>query len=99
MIQRWLNYNEVVSVRNDDIESANVFECIVLGCVDPNRLQYAIYAKEIGLEHRYLSERGSLNVGETIWLKVASVNPRNGLLSLSLASKASGVASQSARAA
>lgn len=75
------------------------FECIVLGCVDPNRLQYAIYAKEIGLEHRYLSERGSLNVGETIWLKVASVNPRNGLLSLSLASKASGVASQSARAA
>ena len=70
------------------------FECVVLGCVDPERLQYAVYAKELGLEHRYLSEMGSLKVGQSIWLKVANVNPRMGLLTLSLASRASGMASR-----
>ena len=75
------------------------FECVVLGCVDPERLQYAVYAKELGLEHRYLSEMGSLKVGQSVWLKVANVNPRMGLLTLSLASRASGMASRVAAAA
>lgn len=70
------------------------FECVVLGCVDPERLQYAVYAKELGLEHRYLSEMGSLKIGQSIWLKVANVNPRMGLLTLSLASSSSGMASR-----
>ena len=66
------------------------FECIVLGCVDPERLQYAVYVKALGLEHRYLSEMGSLKVGQTLWLRVANANPRMGQLTLSLASRGSG---------
>jgi len=80
----------VVSESADEVS----FECVVLGCVDPERLQYAVYAKELGLEHRYLSEMGSLKVGQSIWLKVANVNPRMGLLTLSLASRASGMATR-----
>ena len=80
----------LVSESADEIS----FECVVLGCVDPERLQYAVYAKELGLEHRYLSEMGSLKIGQSIWLKVANVNPRMGLLTLSLASSSSGMASR-----
>lgn len=75
------------------------FECIVLGCVDPERLQYAVYVKALGLEHRYLSEMGSLKVGQTLWLRVANANPRMGQLTLSLASRGSGLASRTAAAA
>ena len=75
------------------------FECIVLGCVDPERLQYSVYVKELGLEHRYLSEMGSLKVGQTLWLKVANVNLRSSLLTLSLASRASGMSDNSNRSA
>merc|ERR1712232_684001 len=33
-----------------------MFESVILGCVNTNRFQYAIYVYELGLEHRYLSE-------------------------------------------
>ena len=90
--QHWMfeYIRRMVSESADEVS----FECVVLGCVDPERLQYAVYAKELGLEHRYLSEMGSLKVGQSIWLKVANVNPRMGLLTLSLASRASGMASR-----
>jgi len=64
-----------------------VFEALVLGCVDPRRFQYAIYVHELGLEHRYLSEVGSLTIGETIYLKVKSTTPRHGLLTFGLAKR------------
>lgn len=60
------------------------FEGIVLGCVDPERLQYAVYLPEIGYEHRYLSQKGYLNPGEILKLKVESVIPRMNLMTLSL---------------
>jgi len=62
-----------------------VFEASVLGCVDPRRFQYAIYVHELGLEYRYLSERGELENGETLWLRVVSTSPRHGLLTFGLA--------------
>lgn len=74
--------------RKKESEATEVaFEALVLGCVDPRRFQYAIYVHELGLEHRYLSEMGSLKIGETIWLKVASTSPRQGLLTFGLAKR------------
>jgi hypothetical protein len=68
------------------------YEAVVLGCVDPQRLQYAIYIHNLGLEHRYVSEKGRLNIGETLWLNVAHVSPRQGLLTFSLGRSSSGKA-------
>ena len=64
-----------------------VMECIVLGCTDYERNQYAVYIPQLGLEHKYLSEMGPLKDGQRIWLKVASVNPRMLYLTLTLAQK------------
>ena len=47
-------------------DSSFSFDAVVLGCVDPTRKQYAVYLPEIGLEHRYLSEKGFLNAGERL---------------------------------
>lgn len=77
-------------VENSSEEVA--FECVVLGCVDPNRGRYAIYVHELGLEQKYNSEVGELGPGRTLWLRVAMVNPRIGLLTFTLASKTSGMA-------
>jgi hypothetical protein len=60
------------------------FEGIVLGCIDPERLLYAVYLPEIGYEHRYVSQKGYLNAGEILLLKVESVMPRMSLMTLSL---------------
>ena len=60
------------------------FEGIVLGCVDPERLLYAVYLPEIGYEHRFVSQKGYLDAGEVLLLKVESVNPRMSLMTLSL---------------
>eukprot|EP00590_Aulacoseira_subarctica_P006934 CAMPEP_0172420588 /NCGR_PEP_ID=MMETSP1064-20121228/6944_1 /TAXON_ID=202472 /ORGANISM="Aulacoseira subarctica , Strain CCAP 1002/5" /LENGTH=637 /DNA_ID=CAMNT_0013160613 /DNA_START=608 /DNA_END=2521 /DNA_ORIENTATION=+ len=60
------------------------FDCTVLGCVDETRNQYAIFIHELGFEHRYLSEKGRLNPGEQLLLQVSSVQPRQGLMTLSL---------------
>jgi len=61
------------------------WECTVLGCVDTARNQYTVYIHELGLEHRYLSEMGRLEEGMTLWLAVRSVQPRMGLMTLTLA--------------
>ena len=68
-----------------------MFESIVLGCVNKERFQYAIYVYELGLEHRYLSETGKLDEGQKLWLKVTSINPRMELLTFSLASRSGGM--------
>ena len=56
------------------------YTAVVLGCVDPERQQYAIYVYELGLEHRYTSP-GRLDPGTRLRLLVDSVYPRLGLLS------------------
>lgn len=71
----------------DKSDDEVMFESIVLGCVNKERFQYAIYVYELGLEHRYLSETGKLEEGRKIFLKVSSVNPRMELLTFSLASR------------
>jgi hypothetical protein len=58
-----------------------VYNAIILGCVDPEKQQYAIYVKELGLEHRYTSPVTRLNIGAELKLKVGNVTPRSGLLS------------------
>lgn len=68
------------------------YEAVVLGCTDPRRHQYAIYIHKLGLEHRYLSEKGQLRIGETLWLDVESVSPRQGLLTFKLGRRSSGKA-------
>ena len=67
-------------------ESEVIFRSTVLACVDPSRLQYAVYIYELGLEHKYLSQKGQLLTGEIVWHKVANANPIQGLLSFTLAS-------------
>mmetsp|Transcript_25864 Transcript_25864/g.54155 ORF Transcript_25864/g.54155 Transcript_25864/m.54155 type:complete len:939 (-) Transcript_25864:346-3162(-) len=71
-----------------------MFESVVLGCVNQERCQYAIYVYALGLEHRYVSETGKLEEGKKLWLKVSSVNPKMGLLTFSLASKSGGIHAQ-----
>ncbi len=76
-----------------------MFESIVLGCVNKERFQYAIYVYELGLEHRYLSETGKLDEGQKLWLKVTLINPRMELLTFSLASRSGGMHAQPTAAA
>jgi exoribonuclease R len=57
-----------------------IFEGLVLGCTNPARRQYAIYVYELGLEWKYISPVGSLQAGNRLKLKVASVLPHNGQL-------------------
>jgi len=71
----------------------------VLACVNPQRGQYAIFVHELGLEHRYLSEKGDLQIGEKIYLKVANVSPRLGLLTFTLSSRYGGKSTKFAPAA
>ncbi|KAL7527817.1 hypothetical protein ACHAXR_002147, partial [Thalassiosira sp. AJA248-18] len=81
---------QMVDKSDDEV----MFESIVLGCVNKERFQYAIYVYELGLEHRYLSETGKLEEGRKIFLKVSSVNPRMELLTFSLASRSGGIHAQ-----
>jgi hypothetical protein len=62
-----------------------VFDAVVLGCVDKDRQQYAVYLPEIGYEHKYVSEKGELLIGERVKLRISSVISRTGLLGLTLA--------------
>ena len=57
------------------------FNVVILGCVDPDRFQFAIYVKELGLEHRYISPAGRMEPGTEFRVRVDSVSPRSGLLS------------------
>lgn len=57
------------------------FNVIILGCVDPERYQFAIYVKELGLEHRYISPAGRMEPGTEFRVRIDSVTPRAGLLS------------------
>eukprot|EP00554_Chaetoceros_debilis_P012653 CAMPEP_0194118258 /NCGR_PEP_ID=MMETSP0150-20130528/34644_1 /TAXON_ID=122233 /ORGANISM="Chaetoceros debilis, Strain MM31A-1" /LENGTH=787 /DNA_ID=CAMNT_0038809567 /DNA_START=292 /DNA_END=2655 /DNA_ORIENTATION=+ len=75
------------------------YETTVLACVNPQRDQYAIFVHELGLEHRYISEKGQLKIGEKIFLKVASVSPRLGMLTFTLSSKYGGKSTKFAPAA
>mmetsp|Transcript_17677 Transcript_17677/g.28603 ORF Transcript_17677/g.28603 Transcript_17677/m.28603 type:complete len:159 (-) Transcript_17677:114-590(-) len=85
---------EYIRRRVHESDEEVMFESIVLGCVNKDRFQYAIYVYELGLEHRYLSETGKLDEGRKLWLKVSSVNPRMELLSFSLASRSGGIHAQ-----
>jgi len=86
----WL-FEHIRRLVKENGEDEVMFESIVLGCVNPDRLQYAVYVYELGLEHRYLSESGELGVGKRLWLKVVFVNPRTELLTFSLASRSGGI--------
>jgi exoribonuclease R len=79
--QYWLYEHLARKVQSGEVPT---FEGLVLGCVDPERKQYAVYLPEIGYEHRYLSQKGFLQAGDVLQLKVESVNPRQGLMTLTL---------------
>ena len=75
--QYWLfEYIRRQTVENRD----KVYNAIVLGCVDPEKQQYAIYVKELGLEHRYSAPGGNIQIGADVQLKVDHVLPRSGIL-------------------
>jgi hypothetical protein len=77
---------EYVRRQLEESEVEIVYETTVLACIDPRRGQYAIYVHKLGLEHRYVSEQGELKIGEKLWLKVSTVQPRLGLLTFTLSS-------------
>lgn len=81
--QYWL-FEYISRILKEDPDQA-VFDAVILGCTDPERDQYAVYIPELGLEHRFLSQKVPLNAGERLRLRVASVFPSTGLLSLTLA--------------
>lgn len=67
--------------RQSEKDPHRAYPSIVLGCVDPERQQYAVYVEPFGLEHRYTSPRKqSLDTGTTLQLKVDAVSPRFGIL-------------------
>jgi hypothetical protein len=67
--------------RQHEINPDKLYAALVLGCVDPERQQYAIYVEALGLEHRYSNPaKGRLDAGDTLTLKVDSVSPRIGVL-------------------
>ena len=75
--QYWLfEYIDRANKRGSNI----AYTAVVLGCVDPERQQYAIYVYELGLEHRYTSPC-RLDPGDRLRLSIESVYPRFGLLS------------------
>jgi hypothetical protein len=81
--QYWL-FEHILRIMNEDRYKAE-YDALVLGCVDPDRYQYAIYIPELGLEHRYLSQKGPLVAGAKLRLKVYSCFPSTGLMSLTIA--------------
>jgi exoribonuclease R len=76
--QYWL-YEHVR--RNMEKDSKRSYTALILGCVDPDRKQYAVYLPELGMEHRYTSPH-SLDTGAKIQVIPGLVNPRAGLLSI-----------------
>lgn len=66
--------------RTNEVDPTFVYKACILGCIDSERQQYAIYVYDLGLEHRYISPINSLEPGTILRLKVDSVNPRAGLL-------------------
>jgi RNB domain len=61
-------------------DPTRVYPACVLGCIDTDRQQYAIYVYDLGLEHRYVSPIDNLKPGTNLQLKVDTVTPRAGLL-------------------
>ncbi|KAL7462093.1 hypothetical protein ACHAXS_005377 [Conticribra weissflogii] len=94
------NYWHLEYIRRLVDESVDevMFESVVLGCVNPERFQYAVYVYALGLEHKYVSETGKLEEGKKLWLKVSSINPKMGLLTFSMASKSGGIHAQATSA-
>ena len=76
--QYWL-FEYVRRIQEADPDTK--FSVVVLGCVDPEKRQFAIYVKELGLEHRYTFPGGRLEPGTELCVKVDKVSPRSGLLS------------------
>jgi hypothetical protein len=76
--QYWL-YEHVRRLKENDPDTT--FTVLILGCVDQVKRQYAVYVYELGLEHRYTSPAGKLNIGITLTMKVDRVSPRTGVLS------------------
>lgn len=79
--QYWL-FEYVRRLKETDPDTT--FSIVVLGCVDPEKSQFAIFVKELGLEHRYTSPGGRLEPGTELLVKVDNIQPRSGLLSFVL---------------
>lgn len=67
--------------RNYVADPGKLYDAVILGLVDPEKRQHAIYVYELGLEHRYTSPAGILDAGVKIKLLVDDISPRHGLLS------------------
>jgi len=67
--------------REKEMDRNKIYNAVILGCVDPEKQQYAIYLKELGLEHRYSAPGGGVKIGAVVQLKVDKVAPRGGILS------------------
>ena len=76
--QYWL-FEYIRRIHEEDPD--RTYETVILGCVDPERGQYAIYVYELGFEYRFVSKGVSrLDSGLKIHLRVDRVSPRNGIL-------------------
>ena len=71
--------------RRKDKNQKVTYDALILGCIDPERRQYAVYLYELGFECKYSTPLGSLRAGDIIPLKVTTVFPRSGQLILSRA--------------
>jgi RNB domain len=67
--------------RLHEADPNKLYVALVLGCVDPERQQYAIYVEGLGLEHRYANPgKARIETGAMLNVKVDTVSPRIGVL-------------------
>ena len=67
--------------RLKDADPELTLEALVLGCVNPDKRQYAIYIYELGLEWRYTSPVG-IQAGDRFKIRIGDVIPANGQMAV-----------------
>ena len=72
---------ELIRRRKEKNQSVT-FDSLVLGCVDPEKRQYAVYLYDLGFECKYSTPVGSLRAGTILSLKVTNVIPRSAQITL-----------------
>jgi len=67
--------------RMKETDPQRTLEVLVLGCINPNKRQYAVFIYELGLEWRYNSPVG-IQAGDRFKVRIGNVLPQNGQMTL-----------------
>lgn len=67
--------------RIKEADPQRTLEVLVLGCINPSKLQYAVFIFELGLEWRYNSPVG-IQAGDRFKARLGNVLPQNGQMTI-----------------